>query len=371
MMSIIDPILKLNRRERFLNIFRYKKVDHIPDVEFGYWEETLRRWHNEGLPRWVKDNYTADIYFGFEAWYWHKVPIHIPFKPFERKILREDDRVVIVRDETGVIKMEFKKGKGTSIPKYIEFPIKNWDSWQEYKERWDLDNIRYPENWEELKEKYERRDYPLGVDAGGFFGWARNLMGLENLCRTFYTDPELIKDMFEFRVKMILKAIERAVKEVKLDYAHFWEDMCWRGGPLISPRLFKEYMVPCYKRITDFLKHYGIWLNIVDSDGNIDLLVPLWLEGGVNCFFPCEIMAGSDPLKLREKYGKRALFMGGVDKVALIRGRKYIDEELKRIKPLVEEGGYIPHVDHRVPSDVSFENYLYYLKKKRELICLK
>ena len=196
-------------------------------------------------------------------------------------------------------------------------------------------------------------------------------MGLENLCRTFYTNPELIRDMFEFRVKMILRAIERAVKEVELDYAHFWEDMCWRGGPLISPKLFKEYMVPYYKRVTDFLKRHGVWLNIVDSDGNIDLLVPLWLEGGVNCFFPCEIMAHSDPLRLREKYGKRALFMGGVDKVALIKGRKYIDEELKRIKPLVEEGGYIPHVDHRVPSDVSFENYLYYLKRKRRLIGLR
>lgn len=168
-MSIIDPSLKLNRRERFLRVFRYEEVDHIPGVEFGYWKETLRKWHNEGLPWWVKDNYTADIYFGFEAWYWNKVPIHIPFRPFKRKVLKEDDRIVIVRDETGIVKIEFKEGKGTSTPKYIEFPVKNWNAWQEYKERWDLDNITYPENWEELKEKYEKRDYSLGIDAGGFW----------------------------------------------------------------------------------------------------------------------------------------------------------------------------------------------------------
>ena len=359
---------ELTFRERFLRVFKYEPVDRVPDVEFGYWKETLRRWHKEGLPEWVDNNYKADIYFGFEAWYWYKVPIKIPFKSYEYKVLREDERTMIVRDGNGVIQMVFKEGKGVSIPKYIDFPVKDWETWEEYKSRYDLDGIEYPENWEQLKEEYEERDYPLGIDAGGFFGWARSFTGLERLCRLFYTEPELVKDMFEFRTKMILKAIEKAVKEVKLDYAHWWEDMCYKSGPLISPRLFKEFMVPCYKKITEFLRSHGVWLNIVDSDGNIDLLVPLWLEAGINCFFPCEIVAGSDPIYLREKYGKEALFMGGIDKRTLIVGGKAIDRELERIKPLVEEGGYIPHVDHRVPADVSYSNYIYYLKKKRQMI---
>jgi len=368
--GIINPDLELTERERFLNVFSYREVDHVPDVEFGYWEETLRRWHSEGLPRWVTDNYKADLYFGFEAWYWHKVPIRIPFRPFEYKVLREDERTMVVRDESGVVKVVFKSGSGVSIPKYVDFPVKDWDSWQEYKDRYDLDGIEYPEDWERLKEEYERRDYPLGVDAGGFFGWARNLMGLEGLCKAFYREPELVRDMMEFRTEMILRAIERAVREVRLDFASFWEDMCWRGGPLISPRLFREFILPCYKRVCDLLRSHGVRVLIVDSDGNIDALVPLWLEGGVNCFFPCEIAAGSDPVRLREKYGREALFMGGIDKRALIKGPKYIDRELERVRGLVEEGGYVPHVDHRVPADVPYSHYLYYLRRKRELIGL-
>ena len=368
-MTLINPSLKLDMRERFLRVYRYMEVDHIPDVEFGYWDATLLRWHREGLPSWVTDNRKADEYFGFEAWYWFKVPVIIPFKPFEERILEDRGETVLKIDSRGVVCLDFKNPRyGTSIPKFVSFPVKDWDSWESYKERFDLDGIRLPSNWESLKAEFENRDYPLGVDAGGYFGWARDLMGLEALCKAFYTQPELVRDMFEFRTEMTLRALRLVLKEVKVDYASWWEDMCYNRGPLISPRLFREFMVPQYKRVTGLLREHGCWLNIVDCDGDIRQLIPLWLEAGINCFFPLEVRAGSDPVAIREQYGRKALLMGGVDKTALIRGGKAIDEELRRVKPVVEDGGYIPHVDHRVPADVSYENYLYYLKKKRRLI---
>ena len=59
--------------------------------------------------------------------------------------------------------------------------------------------------------------------------------------------------------------------------------------------------------------------------------------------------------------------MGGVDKVVLKGSKDDIRRELLKLKPLVEEGGYIPHVDHRVQADVPYRNYLYYLETKRDL----
>jgi len=82
--------------------------------------------------------------------------------------------------------------------------------------------------------------------------------------------------------------------------------------------------------------------------------------------FPLEIRGGTDPYRMRERFGRDVLLMGGVDKTQLIAGKAAIDAEIDRITPLVEQGGYIPHVDHRVPPDVTYENYLYYLKRKRE-----
>jgi len=123
-------------------------------------------------------------------------------------------------------------------------------------------------------------------------------------------------------------------------------------------------MVPRYKRITEALKKYNIDVNILDCDGQIYELVPGWLEGGINCMFPIEA-AHTDPVKLRKEHGKDILLLGGVNKLQLAKGKAAIDQELERLHPLVEKGGYIPTVDHRVPPDVSFENYLYYVEKKR------
>ena len=70
-------------------------------------------------------------------------------------------------------------------------------------------------------------------------------------------------------------------------------------------------------------------------------------------------------MAIREKYGRKVLLHGGVDKMALLKGPKAIEQELLRIKPVVEEGGFVPHVDHRCPADVTLENYKFYLKLKR------
>ena len=72
---------------------------------------------------------------------------------------------------------------------------------------------------------------------------------------------------------------------------------------------------------------------------------------------PLEIASGTDPYELRRLYGDRVLLKGGIDKRALIAGREAIDAEIARLEPLVRDGGYVPHVDHRVPPDVSFDNY--------------
>jgi len=125
-------------------------------------------------------------------------------------------------------------------------------------------------------------------------------------------------------------------------------------------------MVPRYRRITEALRRHGCDVVYVDCDGNINQLVSLWLEAGVNGMFPVEVAAGTDPIVLRDRYGKRVLLLGGVNKRALIAGKQAISKEIERIGPYVKEGGWIPHVDHRVPPDVTLENYRHYLALKRD-----
>ncbi|MEM2673837.1 MAG: uroporphyrinogen decarboxylase family protein, partial [Candidatus Bathyarchaeia archaeon] len=199
------------------------------------------------------------------------------------------------------------------------------------------------------------------------YGWLRNWMGVERISVAFYRDPDWIAEMMDTLVDLWIKIIRKALKDVKVDFATWWEDMCYNRGPLISVKHFEEFMVPRYRKVTEVLREYGVYINVVDCDGDISLLVPGWLKAGINCMFPLEARY-INIYRLREEFGKKLLLMGGVNKFALISGEKAITRELEGLTSLLKEGGYIPTVDHRVPPEVSYSTYLHYLKEKRKWI---
>ncbi len=355
----------MTHRERFLRTYRFQEVDHTPDMEFGYWDETFPRWHEEGLPQQIDNNAIADSYFGFAPF--AGVPVNVGLLPaFESRVIEETDRHQIIVDEEGVTCQVHKDGT-SSIPHYLDWSLKTPDDWPVFKERLDPDNpARYPDDWDEVSKKLNNSSVPVQVSAGSMFGRIRDWMGFENVAIAVMEQPEWIEEMMEHLTQLYTTVLGRAAQHVPIDCAMFWEDMAFKQGPMISPKLFRELMTPRYKRITDVLKEASCEVFIVDCDGDITQLVEHWLAGGVNCMFPLEIAAGTDPFEMRERFGREVLLMGGVNKRALAKDKQAIRAEVDRLLPLVKQGGYIPHVDHRCPPDVSYENYLYYLQYKRE-----
>lgn len=358
----------MNHRERFLRVFQFKEVDRVPDYEFGYWNETIDRWHREGLPLEKKINRDVELYLGLEGWdclEW--LPINTGlWPPPPERILEEKDGRAVVDDGIGGIYVRMTER--SSPPHYMRHPLKNRDDWEKLRPFFDPDTPgRFPLNWDEIAESYRERDYPLGIKIGGLYGWLRNWMGVERISIAFYRDPDWIVEMMDTLTDLWITLIRRALKSVKVDFASWWEDMCYSRGPLISVKHFEEFMVPRYRKVTKVLREYSVKINALDCDGDISLLVPGWLKAGINCMFPLEARF-TDTYKLRETYGHRILLMGGVNKLALIAGEKAIDKELERLTPLLKDGGYIPMVDHRCPPEVSYATYRYYLKKKRRWI---
>jgi len=132
--------------------------------------------------------------------------------------------------------------------------------------------------------------------------------------------------------------------------------------------MVRDVMGPQYKRITDLLREYGCDVVVLDCDGKVDALLPIWMANGVNVAFPLEIGTWeADPIVYRKRFGQELLIMGGFDKHVLARGKDEILREIERLAPLTEEGGFIPFCDHRVPADVSLENYLYYLEQAKAI----
>ncbi len=356
----------MNTRERFLNVFNYKPVDRVPDFEFGYWVETLEEWKKFGFPKEIDNDWDAERYFEFD--YYKLVPTQTWLVPeFEKKLLESHDDHEIYQDIDGTI-IEISKSS-RSIPKYLKYPIESRADWEKYRnERLNPDSPeRVPANFDSLIPEFEKRDYPLGIYCTSMYGRIRDALGVEFASTTLYDDRWLIEDMMETFTYLTLSVLEKVLPKIKLDFSWWWEDICYNHGPLISPELFKQIAVPRYRRIVDYLEKHGVKIHILDCDGKIDKLVPLWLEGGINCMFPLE-SAHTDPFKLKEIYGKDLLLMGAVDKVQLIKGKDSIDAEMKRMRKLIDIGGFIPHVDHRCPPDVTLENYRYYIKKKREIL---
>ncbi|MDW8061984.1 MAG: uroporphyrinogen decarboxylase family protein [Nitrososphaerota archaeon] len=347
----------LSFRERFDRYMRFKDVDRPPFYEFlGFWVETLNRWRGEGLPAGV-DVYD---YFGFDKR--EMFPMDYgPIPRFISRTIEEDDRYRVEVNDMGIVMRVLKTS--TSMPTFIDFPVKSRSDWVKIRERFNpRDMRRYPKAWSlELIEYYRSTDRVVGLSMPGFFGQARYFMGLERLLVSFYRDPGLVHDIMNFWVDFLIEASRDIVENVKLDYVSIWEDMCYNRGPHISPKLFEEFMLPCYKKLTGFLRGKGIDIIMVDTDGNHEVLNDLLVEGGVNCLYPLEAAAGMDAVKLRERYGEKLLMIGNIDKRVIAVGGSALRREVERKITLTEEGGYIVSTDHAVSADISFHNYVEYI----------
>jgi uroporphyrinogen decarboxylase len=359
----VHRVFGLDARTRFNRFMRYRDVDRPPFYEWlGYWRQTVDRWYGEGLPPGVN----VEDFFGFDRR--EGVPVdYDPIPSFIPKLIEEDDRYIVWQNTFGIVCRDLKVS--TSMPNFIEFPVKKPSDWDVLKPRFNPhDPRRLPKYWgEELFEYYRSLTHPLAMGFIGFFGFARNLMGLQRLLIAFYRDPELVRDIMDHWAWFCVEMAKTVLGKVKVDYATIWEDMSYNRGPHISPRLFEEFMLPCYRRLTSTLRSLGVDLIMVDTDGNFEALIPLFIEGGVNCFYPLEAAAYMDAVKLRKEYGRDLRLIGNVDKRALAAGFKTIDREIERVKPLIEEGGYIVSVDHCVSADIPFKHYAYYIDKIKKM----
>lgn len=358
----------MTHRERFLRVLRYEHVDRTPYWATGGWGQTMRRWHAEGFPE------GADLnqYFGSERTV--GIPVYYgPWPMFPREVIREDGEKEIVRNHEGIIMQVYKHDWDQSMPHFLEFPVKTRADYRKViKPRLTgPPEDRLPADWKRKCESWKSRTDPLclfGDRWSGFFGPLRNIMGLENLAMAFYDDPALVEEMMDDICENVLAISARILDDTDIDYWGFWEDMGMKTGPLLSPTMFRKYMVPRYRRVTDFLRSRGVQYIGVDSDGDVHDLIPHWLHAGLNLLWPCEIAANMEPGPIKKKYGRDLTLFGGIDKRAIAAGPKAIDEELKKVPPLVAGGGYVPMVDHSCPPDISWSNCCYYMEKLRKAI---
>ena len=349
-------------RQSIRETLHFGRPDGICQFEWGYWPETIERWKREGMP-------------GEKPWealpitYYHRAPVQVRiYPPFEEQLLSETAETRTIRDGAGGVREVSKIG--TRMPRFIKFPVENLRDFEKLKERLDPhDPRRFPADWDAQAATLAGRNsvLVLGHTEISFFGWHRDLMGVENLLLAYYDQPELIHAISRHHLDFIRTIYSRVMEKVEGDFVFIWEDMSFKNGPLISPALVREFMMPYYRELIGFFREHRPYKFLLDSDGDVRQLMPLWREVGIDGCLPFEVAAGMDVRKIREAYPGMVL-CGGIDKREIAKGRAAIDRELEAKLPFMfERGGYLPSMDHHVPPEVSYADFQYYLAKTREL----
>ena len=371
----------MTNRERTMNILHFKSADRMPAVHFGYWDVLLNEWAEQGhISKELASGARADgspaqreldniIGWDFN-WNSCRGSLNSLYPAFERKVLETlPDGSQSVQTHNGVIE-RYKPGI-TSIPSEDDYLLKDRETFetlfkpkmQYFPERVDLE---YYKHFNETRD----RDIPIGLHLGSVIGSIRDITTVMGMSYLMYDeDEELFADIVDTYAEMQYKCAEAILETgAKFDFAHYWEDICFKNGPLLSPALFDELCAKHYKKRNDLCHKYGIDIISLDCDGVTDQLLPTWVENGVNTMFPIEVGVWGDQFApARERFGNRVIGVGGMDKTALRLDKDAVDRELERMQRLVKLGGFIPCPDHRLMPGSKFELVQYYAEKVKEL----
>jgi uroporphyrinogen decarboxylase len=365
--------------ERFLACMEYEGCDRRPNFELGVWAQTVERWRAEA-PESV-EGFGWDWFVGEDALGLDRrefIPVDYGFVPrFEEVVLEETDEYVVMRDENGVVRRALKRGsvdgQRMCMDQFLRFPVVGPGDFAEVRRRLAAGvAVRYPASLDEDLVRWRERDFPLVLGrncaANGFYWRAREFMGTEGLSFAWYDFPDLMDEMMEFFADFVIETSRPVLARGDVEYFVLNEDFSMKNGPLLSPEMFRRFIFRHLVRLVEFLKGHGVRYVVVDSDGDPRKLVPLLMDAGVDGIWPLERAAGMDPVMLRREFGRSLRLWGGVDKRVLARGREAILGHLAEMIPLIEEGGFIPTVDHTVPPDVSWDDFRFYMDAKSALI---
>jgi uroporphyrinogen decarboxylase len=191
------------------------------------------------------------------------------------------------------------------------------------------------------------------------FMWSCYLNGIDNLLMNFLLQPEFAHLLLDKVVRTNEKIIRNAIK-AGADIIVLSDDYASNNGPLMSPDVFREFILPMLKRVVDTVHEDGGYV-IKHSDGNIWSLLDMIVGTGIDGLNPMEPVAGMDIGEVKQKYGDRVCLVGNIDCGWLLSKGSVEDVEFavkECIRKASPGGGHIISSSNSIHSSVKPENYL-------------
>jgi len=316
----------MNHGERFEAVMKGQSFDRLPCVEWAtHWDKTIERWYSQGLPTYLQSSPQINAYFGLDPY------VQFWFSPLPIGHIRQE----IIEKITSMD--DYHRIRGKMFP--------SQESLIESMQPYIQDNCR--------------GDVVIWISLEGFFWVPRTLLGIEKHMFTFFDNPELIHQMNQDLCRYYTELLSNIFKICKPVFMTFAEDMSYNNGPMISKSLFDEFILPYYQQLIPIFKEKNVF-TFVDSDGDVTAMVPWLISAGIDGVLPLERQAGVDAAKIKNCFPEFCM-IGHFDKMVMSQGESAIRDEFERILPLMQNGRYVPSVDHQTPPEVTFQNYQKYI----------
>ena len=302
----------------------YGKPDRVPYFEEGIRKDVLKAWRTQGL---AKD---ADL----------------------SKMFPSDLREQIELDLEPRPKLISRLDKTTDLKKFQRRLDPN-------------DKRRLPNRWPRRVQAWHSADHVLMLYVHrGFFltMGVYNWQSFSHAMMLLMERPDVVRKRMQIQGEFAARLAERVLKDVEIDAAVFSEPIGGNDRPLISPRMYEEFVLKSYKPLIEVLQQQHVATICLQTYANARILIPGILKWGFNCLWACEVnVEAMDYRSLRKEFGRDLRLIGGIDLDALRKDKEAIRREIEeKVPALIEDGGFIPLADGRVRADVPFENYVYY-----------
>jgi hypothetical protein len=317
----------MNHVERFRAVMDFQPVDRLPRWEWAmWWDETIAAWKQQGLPADLDTVIDISNHFGLD--------------PYQQYWFSTTDPTI------------------EAVQHHVEGIVANMDDYQRVRPNLFPDHGEAIESMQPWARRQASGEAVVWVTFEGYFWFPRTLMGFTNVSLAFYDQPELIHRINQDLTDFNLRLMDRIEATCLPTFATIAEDMSYNNGPMISEAHFDEFIAPYYRQIVPRLQEWNAPA-IVDTDGDVTMLVPWLRREGIQGVLPLERQAGVDGMAIRREFPDFRM-VGHFDKMVMDKGEEAIRGEFERLMPLMKSGGFIPSVDHQTPPHVTIEEYHLY-----------
>jgi uroporphyrinogen decarboxylase len=206
----------------------------------------------------------------------------------------------------------------------------------------------------------------LGIFGGNLFEVPQFLYRIDNYLMYMGLYPDACRRLSEALYAFYLPRMEKWLGAVGpyIDVMLFGDDLGGQNGPLMAPKMYRDYYKPWHTKLWGRVKELAPHVNIhLHCCGGFESVLGDLIEAGLESSNPVQVTCqGMDPQHLKSTYGDRFTFWGGGCDTRHVLPQGTPEQVKENVHELVKiwspGGGFVFQQVHNIMADVPPENII-------------